>query len=379
MRVKKRRSAVAGRFKVDAPLLLVIVLFGLAVGAFVYREIRKNPFGLQTDIYPIHISATNVKGVGFGSQLRCQGFVVGRVREVRPKTDGSLAFTIEARIDSAYSRWKFDTVAAVQPNVGPTYLGLSTIELTYKGTFPAPREQHLVLRHEEGPNYASMQADAPKIVADLKEIVSSLNKPPAELAKLDPKTATAVQRMILNAHDTSDRMNRASIALTEAEGGSPSPIQRIQETVKDLQQAGRDLRQASAKSVQLEAQLAHEVDSLSREMHLRLANIEYSAFQILGETPAERKALGRDVRETFANMRSASAEVDDLIPRIGDTFLGRLFIRRDKKKPPARKVKIVRRVVATNNVVPVKKHTVPVTKNVAPVKKDEYRDQRDGK
>lgn len=364
MRVKKRPSAVGGRYKVDAPLLLILLLLGVAVGGFLYREIRKNPFGLQTEIYPLHISARNVQGIGFGSLLRCQGFVVGRVREVRPETDGGLAFRIDARIDPAYSKWRFDSVASVQSSVGPTYLGLSAIELTYRGSLPAPREQHLTLRQAGGPDFASMQADAPKIVADLRDIVASLNKPPAELEKIDPERATAAERMVLNAHNTSERMNRASAALTEGEKGSPSTIERIQETVKDLEGAGRDLRKASAKSVQLEEQLAREVDTLSKEMHLRLAKIEYSAFQILGEKPAERLALGRDIRATVANLRTATAQVNDLIPRVGDTFLGRLFIRRDKKKPPTRTIVRTRRVE---------------TKNVVPVKTNEYRDRRDGK
>jgi len=336
----KRRliSMVASRFDIQLPVLLLFVAFVVVSAIFLFREIAADPLRITSGAFPISFTSPTAEGLGFGSELRCQGLTVGRVRTVKVAEQNDViatgtpatcvTFRIEAALDKPYASWVFKDSPLVRAGLGPAYLGLSSIELEIAEIRPPGEKlppQELALRYEDG-RLGRMQDDASLL---LESVVRRSDLTGERVAS---GKATAVERTLWNLNRFTEKLDAAVTRLTVDEK-RPSPLSRLVDStdklsalVDELGTQVKDLTAESADTVQRSRAAIEKLDAT-------ISRLERNSLEVLGETPAQRRAVRSEMLETLHHLRSASDSLDDLIPRVGETALGRMLIK--KKTSPA--------------------------------------------
>ena len=338
-------SLVASRFDIQLPVLLVFVAFVVAAAIFLFREIAADRFRLLQGFQPITFVSDSADGLGFGCELRCQGLTVGRVRAVRVEekdgailvahdkqahgktTSGRVRFRIESALDKPYANWIFQDHPVVRAGIGPSYLGLATIELAVSEVRPAGEKvqpQTLALKFEDG-RLAGMQDDAALL---LEAVVQRSDLLAQRVASGE---ASSLERTLWNLDRFTEKLDVAVTALTVDGKERQSPLKRMVDSADKLgtlvdklgaqvdeltKESTRTVRQSHEAVVKLESTIAH---------------LDRNSLEVMGETPAQRRAVRTELLDTLHNLRHASDSLRELIPRVGETGFGRMLI---KKKPP---------------------------------------------
>ena len=342
---RRLSSLVASRFDVQLPVLLVFVAFVVAAAIFLFREIAADRFRLVQGFQPITFVAESADGLGFGCELRCQGLTVGRVRAVRveekggailvehdtqpegKKASGRVRFRVESALDKPYANWIFQDHAVVRAGIGPTYLGLSTIELAVAEVRPPGEKvkpQTISLKFEDG-RLSGMQDDAAQLLEAVVRRSDLLGE------RVTSGVASSFERTLWNLDRFTEKLDKAVTTLTVDGANRPSPLNRLVDSADRLGQLVDKL------GVQVE-DLTKESTSTVRQskeavvkLEAAIAQLDHNSLEVMGETPAQRKAVRTELLETLHNLRNASDSLRELIPRVGETGFGRMFI---KKKPP---------------------------------------------
>ncbi|MEI6034778.1 MAG: hypothetical protein WCS65_10930 [Verrucomicrobiae bacterium] len=336
-------SLVASRFDIQLPVLLVFVAFVVAAAIFLFREIAADRLRIVQGDQPITFVSESAEGLGFGSELRCQGLTVGRVRAVRvvekngaivvennPQASGGSArvrFQIVAALDKPYANWVFRDHPLVRAGFGPTVLGLASIELAVAEVRPRGEKsppQTLSLKFEEG-RLSGMQDDAALLLESVVRRSDLLGE------RVRSGEATSVERTLWNLDRFTEKLDVAVTALTVDGADRPSPLKRMVDSADKLgdlvDQLGaqvKDLTKESTRTVQQSQAAIAKLDAT-------VSRLDRNSLEVMGETPAQRKAVRTELLETLHNLRNASDSLRDLIPRIGETAFGRMLV---KKKPP---------------------------------------------
>ena len=341
---RRLSSLVASRFDIQLPVLLVFVAFVVAAAIFLFREIAADRFRLLQGFQPITFVAESADGLGFGCELRCQGLTVGRVRAVRveekdgailvdrdpqskgSKANGRVRFRIESALDKPYANWVFQDHAVVRAGIGPSYLGLSTIELAVSEVRPQGEKllpQTLSLKFEDG-RLAGMQDDAALL---LEAVVQRSDLLAQRVASGE---ASSLERTLWNLDRFTEKLDSAVTALTVDGKERQSPLKRMVDSADKLGQLVdklgaqvEDLTKESTRTVRQSHEAVEKLEST-------IAHLDRNALEVMGETPAQRRAVRTELLETLHNLRNASDSLRELIPRVGETGFGRMLI---KKKP----------------------------------------------
>jgi len=330
---RKMRSLVARRFDIQLPVLLIFVAFIVAVAIFIFREISSDRMRLFRGGQPITFLAKSAEGIGFGSELVCQGIVVGRVRAINvagsPDAEGTVEFAVEAALEKPYARWRFRDGPSVRAGIGPSYLGLSSIELRVKDILPpgAPAEpQTLRLQYQQG--------QVGRIKDDLAALMEAVVKSSSQLGeRVRDGSASSIERTIWNIDRVTEKLDAAVTRLTIDSPEAKSPLTQFAESADKLaalvDTLGSDVKMLAAES----AETVQLSQSAVARLEKSIASIEKSSIEVMGETPAERRAIRAEMLETLRNLREASVSLKDLIPRVGDTGFGRMLIKKDEPEP----------------------------------------------
>jgi hypothetical protein len=340
---RKITSLVASRFDIQLPVLLVFVGFVVAAAIFLFREIAADRFRIVEGAQPILFDAGSAEGLGFGSELRCQGLTVGRVRAIRVmEKDGlplvehgtqpagkratdRIRFRIEASLDKPYANWVFQDKPEVRAGLGPSVLGLATIEMTIAEVRPPGEKlppQTLSLKFDEG-RLGGMKDDATLLMESVVRRADLLGE------RVASGEATSVERTLWNLDRFTEKLDVAVTTLT-VDTERPSPLKRLVDSADNLgrlvDKLGDQVQNLTKESTQTVRQSQEAITRLDAA----IARFDRSQLEVLGETPAERRAVRKEMLETLHNLRQASVSLNDLIPRIGETSFGRIWV---KKKP----------------------------------------------
>jgi len=325
------------------PVLLVFVAFVVVAAIFLFREISADRLRIVQGGQPIAFESASAEGLGFGSELRCQGLSVGRVRAVRvtekdgavlvehePQASGSnsrIRFRIEAALDKPYSNWVFRDHPVVRAGLGPSVLGLASIELEVAEIRPPGKKfppQTLSLKFDEG-RMGGMKDDAALLLESIVRRSDLLGE------RVMSGQATSVERTLWNIDRFTEKLDAAATTLTVDGADRPSPLKRLVDSadklsalVDELGGQVEDLTKESTRTVRQSQEAITRLDAT-------ITRLERNSLDVLGETPAERRAMRAEMLETLHSFREASGSFKDLIPRVGDTGFGRLLI---KKKTP---------------------------------------------
>ena len=143
--------------------------------------------------------------------------------------------------------------------------------------------------------------------------------------------ASSFERTLWNLDRFTEKLDKAVTTLTVDGANRPSPLNRLVDSADRLGQLVDKL------GVQVE-DLTKESTSTVRQskeavvkLEAAIAQLDHNSLEVMGETPAQRKAVRTELLETLHNLRNASDSLRELIPRVGETGFGRMFI---KKKPP---------------------------------------------
>ncbi len=323
-----RKSRVGERFRFYLPLIVLFLAFVVLAAVYLYTQTApRSGLGFGLEVVPISFEADSVQGLGIGSELRCQGLVVGRVTEIRAiPSDGRLSFHLLARLDPKFKAWEFKRDATVQSGIGPAYLGFSSVELVYVRTVPGIAWQRLRLVREEESEMAQIQEHVAHLAA-------LLDLPMSELAaRAQSPRVTAAEQLALNMVRSSENLREASDVLAQSSDSRKSAVRQLVDTISNLQET-------SERGMELVAKLQVHVDTLSGSsertlsaVDRRIGAMEKATYELIGQSPGERTALHHDLKRTVNGWAEAAENVNDLVPRVGDTFFGRMFIRKSKKR-----------------------------------------------
>lgn len=212
----------------------------------------------------------------FGTQLIWKGLVIGRVMKLGdPVPTAEKPFLIEAALDKPYAKWTFSKAEVVPGIISNDYLTPSTIELTYSGEATAmPQTLELTTPKSGSDNTQDMVTSVIDSL-ELKPLVNAL----AELGK---------------SLDESERLRR-----------------RIDEN----------------KANPLERTMGNALE-ITGNINTAVTKLEKSSLELIGETPAQRRAMRAEILGTLNNLKAATASLNDLLQRVGDTGMGRMIIRK---------------------------------------------------
>ena len=326
----------------------MFVAFVVVAAIFLFREIASDRLRIVKGGQPIIFEAASAEGLGFGSELRCQGLSVGRVRAVRvtekdgnvlvepdPQASGStphIRFRIEAALDKPYANWVFRDHPVVRSGLGPSVLGLASIELEVAKVRPPDQKyppQTLALKFDEG-RMGGMKDDAALLMESIVRRSDLLGE------RVLSGQATSVERTLWNIDRFTEKLDGAATILTVDGASRPSPLKRLVDSadrlsllVDELGAQVKDLTKESTLTVRQSQEAITRLDAT-------ISRLERNSLELLGETPAQRRAMRAEMIETLHGFRDASASFKDLIPRVGETGLGRLLIK--KKSPEAENI-----------------------------------------
>jgi hypothetical protein len=236
-------------------------------------------------------------------------------------------FRIEGALDKPYASWVFKDYPVVHAGLGPSYLGLATIELAVAEVRPKGEKfppQTLTLKFEDG-RFSGMQDDAALLLESVVRRSDLLGE------RVLSGEATSVERTLWNLDRFIEKLDAAATTLTVDGATQASPLKRLvysadklSSLVDELGTQVRGLTKESTKTVLQSQQAIERMDST-------ISRLERSSLEVLGETPAQRRAVRLEMLETLHNLREGSESLKELIPRVGDTKVGRILI---KKKAP---------------------------------------------
>lgn len=292
-----------------------------AIGWLTWKEINRRP--LAADLgRPLVFISEDAYGISKRSPLVCQGLNVGEILSVQPQTgpDGALTIRMEGSLDPKFKGWNFEPEARIESGGFTATLTGAPIQLVYAGELTAEQEASFP---EEGQTFRVLPPDdtgkrIQRLLGDIEKITAAFTAtvPPEELPPgwdgEDAPTRAAV---------IADNLLGASLALEQA---SVKLDQEMDATNDDtvmarLRGMKDNVDEISAETVALLTRLQATSDAINGKLD-----------DVIGRSPAERARLRREFETLLETSEEMVLKVDNLLPRVGDTFIGRLLIRKPR-------------------------------------------------
>lgn len=209
--------------------LFVVLLFGAAVGAFVWLGGVR--FGQEFQSYYIFFKGS-VSGLSRGSAVQYNGIPVGHVSDIRVDRDNLSQIQVMVEINDNLVEIKTDARAYLDTNL---LSGVSTIQIrggTQQAKLLQPQKGHRYPIIKAGQNeFEEVKASLPEILADLKQVSRNLN------ALLDERNRQAVADSLQNIRTVTaafaDHSQDIGLILDHANGA----VVALQSLVHDVDQS----------------------------------------------------------------------------------------------------------------------------------------------
>ena len=335
--------------------LIILLVCGLVFAAsWIGIQVARNNVGVWNESAELHFTTKNLTGLAPRSELLCAGMVVGHVRKITPvMKDGRPFFTLTAGVRNEFVSWPFNKrTASIDRPFFTTVLSPSSIVL------------------DAGNSTDPVFATKPKPGA-----------PPPELALAAPKKSMqdVVDEVVAKVNEVGEKANRLIASAEELvepfiakENGGPSTVKKF---AADLTATSSIIREAAD---ELNAAVKATTAYLKGESHLEgvdpkklppipriLASFESSLNSLndiignidkeIGKEAHEDSLIGglkklvkrtndfeigleetrRKLNGLIDKLDASAADMRGKIQRMGDTFVGRMLIKPEKKTATA--------------------------------------------
>jgi hypothetical protein len=261
------------------------------------------------------------------SPVVCRGVRIGvieRVGKPQLKSDGTIEIRLVARIQKDYSGkdWRFSNEARLQTSALTGGFLAAGIELIFD-----PGGGYNLIGHEFRIAPAKQSVDdATEAVRDLSRSIQrtfdQLNAPAEDLLA-GPETK--LDRLLETWRVVAERLSKE---LDRSDDDSLIATSRVvaERLGNELDRSDRDSLIAKSRL------LVDQTGDFFRSSDKRFDEVHDDLREVFGETPSERRALRRKANELLDS-------ADALTGRVGDTFMGRLLIRSERKAKEAERPK----------------------------------------
>jgi ABC-type transporter Mla subunit MlaD len=326
-------------------ILVLIILLGLG-GAWIGIQVARDSRGSWSEAAELRFTTSDLQGLEARSEVLCAGAVIGHVRSVTPglNQEGKPSFTLTAGVKREYAAWKFKRAGLIQVGLVATVFSPSNILLEVSGASDA-------VQAREPRQGASL--DGVKLAREGSEI------DPSEILKqfTEPQNGNKLS-VIEQIQDFANSLPHASSALrdlnditaslngqphaTEAEANNPRPIDRLlrnlETTTGNLSAASESLNKTMGEDGDLKKTLATLNASLGniQKMSAETAKVVSEFHLTLGKSMRKIDGLLNETNDTMVTLHS---KADGL----GDTFVGRMLIKKPGATPSPASSKTQRR------------------------------------
>ncbi len=328
-------------------IIVLLCVLGIA-GAWIGIQITRDSLGVWSESAELHFSTQDLLGLGPRSEVRCAGGMIGHVRKVTPGIgpDGAPHFALVAGVRREFSSWRFLPLGIVKLGVVQSALAPSTINLELATTGDAVQARRpkdgtppvLRLEKEKSKNDLADVADQYRKLGDqIDRTIRQFTDPQTgrtesvmqELARAIPAAASSMRQLDDIASSLSGRvvsaetdpakkppMERLLLNLDASTGNLKGMTASLQMNVGEGGKLDRTLDTLNASLQRLQ--------TLTDEMTKTVANVNLKVDTSL-------KKVNGLLDETTGTMTSLHGKVEGF----GDTFVGRMLIKPEKKTGPA--------------------------------------------
>jgi phospholipid/cholesterol/gamma-HCH transport system substrate-binding protein len=268
-----------------------------------YIIIHLGSFTFGDKGYPVEAVFNQVNGLKEGNVVRYAGVDVGRIKGVEVLPEGvkiTMMMNPGVKIPEGS---KF--MIGADGLMGEKYINISPA--SQSSGFLAP---HAVVRGEELQGLDELIASSDKVLAEIHDLVKSLNE-----IMGDEKTKDAMKNTILNAQEITNNlaMITGNLARMTGENGD------LTATVNNLSAMSQSLRNAAARadSMMMEVdnggQTARDLQETLRNINTTSQRVEKMALSLEGVVTDPEMA--QNIKETIRNARAASEKANKVLTR----------------------------------------------------------------
>lgn len=269
-----------------AALLLVFMAALLAAAALYLMWAR----GAFEATQPLYLTTDDSEGVVVGMDMTFSGFPIGRVRRIELATGGTVRIHVDVPVKDAHWLRNSSVFTLEKGLVGAARLRAFTGVLD-DPPLPADAER-MVLRGD-------VSAEIPKMVADARDVLQSVNRLTA--------AESALSQTMGELRAFTGRLNSSQGGLMAAVTGNDQDARRVGELLERASQLVKTLDgvvQKADRQVLGEKGLVTDAQATVRQLNALLQDVRQSMLRV--------DAVLKDVQSVAGNAREATADLGDL-------------------------------------------------------------------
>ncbi len=269
-----------------AALLLVFMAALLAAAALYLMWAR----GAFEATQPLYLTTDDSEGVVVGMDMTFSGFPIGRVRRIELATGGTVRIHVDVPVKDAHWLRNSSVFTLEKGLVGAARLRAFTGVLD-DPPLPADAER-MVLRGD-------VSAESPKMVADARDVLQSVNRLTA--------AESALSQTMGELRAFTGRLNSSQGGLMAAVTGNDQDARRVGELLERASQLVKTLDgvvQKADRQVLGEKGLVTDAQATVRQLNALLQDVRQSMLRV--------DAVLKDVQSVAGNAREATADLGDL-------------------------------------------------------------------
>jgi phospholipid/cholesterol/gamma-HCH transport system substrate-binding protein len=269
-----------------AALLLVFMAALLAAAALYLMWAR----GAFEATQPLYLTTDDSEGVVVGMDMTFSGFPIGRVRRIELATGGTVRIHVDVPVKDAHWLRNSSVFTLEKGLVGAARLRAFTGVLD-DPPLPADAER-MVLRGD-------VSAEIPKMVADARDVLQSVNRLTA--------AESALSQTMGELRAFTGRLNSSQGGLMAAVTGNDQDARREGELLERASQLVKTLDgvvQKADRQVLGEKGLVTDAQATVRQLNALLQDVRQSMLRV--------DAVLKDVQSVAGNAREATADLGDL-------------------------------------------------------------------
>lgn len=311
------------KLEIDVILVLLTVL-GVA-GAWIGVQVAQDRLGLWSEGAELRFTTSDLQGLGPRSELHCAGAVIGHVRSVDPgldKKDGTPQFKLIAGVKREYVDWKFKKEGLIKVGVVQSALSPSSIVLEISSPSDEPVRARLHDRGAKPDHIGNIALKREISNNDLSEVLKQFTERQngQELSVIGQ--IQDFTKDLSHASASLKQLNDVTASLSGKSHSTETPIDRL---VKNLEDATTSLKE----TVGTNGRLDKTLDELRINMD-KLGAVTKQTSEAITEVRFSLDKSMHKVDGLLAETTSTMTSLHGKVAGFGDTFVGRMLIKKEK-------------------------------------------------
>jgi len=296
-----------------------------AIGWLTWKEISRRPLAAEVG-RQVELVSDDAYGVSKRSALICQGLNVGEVVSVEPQAnaDGSLMVLMRATLQPKYEDWNFAPETRVKSAGFTAALAGAPIELTFAGRL----DPEQLSNYREQPQ--KFQVSPPEETGEQIQVaIGRINK------ITEPFTAVVPREELPGSWQGPENPTRADVIAANLLSASNALKQASDKLDHEMDATADATLMAQLRGIKTNIdEVSAEAVTLLEGLQKTTGALDEKLDDVLGETEAQRARMRNELNQLLETSEEMVEKIDNLIPRVGDTFMGRLLIRKERKPGP---------------------------------------------